>query len=239
MSFIEEEGARFPGLLGSKLGVGDLSDDEIAALQDRHGDRYLDALAAVDFPYPIDSARDLTQQVESYVELHIEQGRRLENAGIPIGVITAIASPNFMGVKLTGRSDHAGATEYADRHDTLLATAEVITGVREAGTTQFTGKGHMTVGFINAHPNVVNVVAGRTEFSIDFRAANDEIAAEMRATVDGLIDAACVRHGLEWETTRWEHVPAAIAPVHIKDAISNGAQQAAVDAKELVQLGGA
>ncbi len=234
VSFIEEEGARFPGLLGSKLGTGQLSDDKIVALQDRHGERYLDALAAVDFPYPVDPTHDLTQQVESYIELHIEQGRRLENAGIPIGVITTIASPNFMGVKLMGRSDHAGATEYTDRHDTLLATAEIITGVREVGTKQFAGKGHMTVGYINAYPNVVNVVAGQTEFSIDFRAASDEIAVEMKATAKGLINAACAKHDLEGETTRWEHVSATISPQHIRNAISNGAQQATVDARELV-----
>lgn len=232
VSFIEEEGASFAGLLGSRLAINEFTNPE--TLGSNRGAHFLEILDSVKFGYPVKPDVDLRQRVESYLELHIEQGRRLENAGIPIGAVTAIASPNFLEATLTGRSDHAGATEYADRHDALLAAAEVIVAIRQVGTTRFKNQGHMTVGHIQAFPNVANVVAGKVILKIDFRSADDSIAEAMTAAVDAILAEKCESQGVSYDLKVNQHVPAAITPARIYEAVTEGAKTANVACQDIV-----
>jgi allantoate deiminase len=234
VSFIEEEGSRFQGLMGSRLATGNLPDDEVASITDMEQNRFLDMLAGVDFPAPVDQTYDLRQGVASYVELHIEQARRLETADLPVGVVTSIAGPNFMRVQFTGRADHAGATEYADRHDTLLAAAEVILAVREMALSTYVDRGHLTVGRLNVQPNATNVIAGETNFDIDFRAADAEAAQAMRAEIDTLLEQVCQKHRISFTIQSVESVPPVPTPLVIREAVQKGAQAADVPQKELV-----
>ena len=234
ISFIEEEGASFHGLMGSQLATGGIDEGEVAGITDRDGNRFLEMLNGVKFPFPVNPEVDLRERVESYLELHIEQGRRLENAGVPIGVVTGIAGLNFMRVRFAGRSDHAGATAYTDRRDTLLAAAEVIVAIRELGVSKFDGRGHLTIGRINARPNAVNVVAGETEFAIDFRAADAQAAIDMREAVKTLLHNTCEKHAIAHEIVHLESVPPVQTPQHVRDAVENGAAQAGVESMPIV-----
>jgi len=232
VSFIEEEGASFIGLLGSQLATNQLVDTIPEAITAFDGTPFLDALHAARLPTP--TVPDLNARVASFVELHIEQGKRLEAAGIPIGVVTAIAGPTFMTVDLQGKSDHAGATAYADRRDTLLAAAEIITAVRELGTTRFDGRAHMTVGKINAHPNVTNVVAGRTTFDIDYRAADANTQAEIDAALLDLIATIAEKHGLTYTHHTSQRVDPTAIPAHIQKAITDGASAAGIESTGII-----
>lgn len=233
ISFIEEEGARFHGLMGSKLAVGRMSADEIAALQDRAGVRYEDALSQVRFSYP---ATDVDYQagIDAFLELHIEQGKRLETAGMPVGVVTSIAGPNFMQVAITGQADHAGATEYEDRHDSLLAAAEFIVALREMAVERFTGRGHMTVGRIEAQPNVTNVVAGKTIFSVDYRAADEQTADEMTVGIHDLLREICARQRVTFETALVHQTAPVPAADRLRAAYEQGAKDAGVPYQHVV-----
>jgi allantoate deiminase len=234
ISFIEEEGTTFHGLMGSQLATGGIDDDEVGKIADRDGNHFLEVLNGVEFPFPVDPRSHLRERVASYLELHIEQGRRLEDAGVPIGVVTGIAGPNFMRIQFTGRSDHAGATAYADRRDTLLAAAEVIVKVRELGVSRFTGKGHMTVGRINVRPNAINVVAGETDFAVDFRAADAQTAIAMREAVEKQLRDTCNRHPVNYEIAQLESVPPVQTPRHIQEAIERGVAQAGAGSMSMV-----
>jgi allantoate deiminase len=235
ISFIEEEGTRFHGLLGSTLATGGKTDDEIASITDRDGNRFIDVLDSVQFPYEVRQNIDLRQRVANYIELHIEQGRRLQDAGIHVGTVTGIAGPNFMTVHFSGRSDHAGATAYKDRLDTLLAAAEVVIAVRQTGESKFNGKGHMTVGKLNVKPNATNVVAGETIFDVDFRAVDAETAVAMKEAVMTILSDTCKKHGIKYEIEGLLHSVAPMhSPQHIQNTIIDAAGQAGVEQMELV-----
>ncbi len=235
VSFIEEEGASFLGLMGSALAVGRLSMGDVAALTNKIGQSYGDLLRDLDFAHPVVPDYTLSaDNVAAYVELHIEQGRRLESAQVPIGAVTGIASPNFMRFQLTGRSDHAGATAYADRRDALLAAAAVAVGVRDIGQTTFDGQGHMTVGEMTVNPNVMNVVAGMVEFSVDFRAVDDDTAKAMRSAIMERVDHICAAHGVTYDVIYQQHVPAAPTPTAILTAVQQAATMAGVAQQDLV-----
>ncbi len=233
ISFIEEEGARFLGLMGSSLAVGKLSNDEINTIIDVDNQRFVDVLAGCNFQYPVQDF-DYQQEIAAFLELHIEQGKRLENAGIPVGVVTSIAGPTFMQVCLTGQADHAGATEYEDRHDSLLAAAEIIVAIRAVAVERFAERGHMTVGKLNVQPNVTNVIAGQTVFNIDYRAADAAAYDEMSAEITTLLTTICAKHGIEFETTMLHTTPAEVTRPAIRQAFEQGAQDAGVPQQPLV-----
>ena len=65
----------------------------------------------------------------AFVELHIEQGPLLERAGLPIGIVTAIAAPASLRVTWKGEGGHAGAVLMPGRRDALCAAAEAVLAV--------------------------------------------------------------------------------------------------------------
>ncbi len=233
VSFIEEEGARFHGLLGSALAVGQLTDDEIADIADAQGRRFLDELASCDFALP---QRTVVWErgLHAFLELHIEQGKRLEAAGIPAGAVTSIAGPTFLRVRYGGQADHAGATEWADRRDSLLAAANVIVALREMGMREFQGRGHVTVGALTVQPNVTNVIAGETTFNIDFRAADEITRAKMQAGIEEILaqQAAAQRVNCTWQ--QLHHAPPVETRTHIREAVEQGAAAAGLESMPLV-----
>ena len=233
VSFIEEEGARFHGLLGSALAVGQLSDLEIADIADSQGRRYLDELATCDFALPRREV-DWERGLHAYLELHIEQGKRLEAVGIPAGVVTSIAGPTFLQVRYEGQADHAGATDWADRRDSLLAAASVIVALREMGIREYEGRGHVTVGALTVQPNVTNVIAGETTFNIDFRAADEVTRAKMQSRIEEILaqQAAAQRVNCTWR--QLHHAPPVETRTHIREAVKQGAAAAGLASMPLV-----
>ncbi len=233
VSFIEEEGARFHGLLGSTLAAGLLSDEAIAGIADANGTRYLDALQRFDPGLPR-RAVDWQSGLHAFLELHIEQGRRLEQAGIAAGVVTGIAGPTFLQVQFDGQADHAGATEWADRRDSLLAAAHVIVALRAMGRDAFDGRGHVTVGALTVEPNVTNVIAGRTCFNIDFRAADATTRAQMLARIQKILTEQAAAQNVTHSTQQSHAAPPVETPLRIRRAVAQGARDAGLDSLPLV-----
>jgi acetylornithine deacetylase/succinyl-diaminopimelate desuccinylase-like protein len=118
----------------------------------------------------------------SYVELHIEQGPRLERAGAPLGVVTSIAGIVRCTREFEGRADHAGTTPMDARSDALVAAAEYVLRVREVAAAI---EGAVaTVGRVEVEPGFANVVPGRVSVAVDARAPDqerlDRLVAELR-----------------------------------------------------------
>ena len=112
-----------------------------------------------------DAARD---DIETFIELHIEQGPLLEEAGLPVAVVNAITGLRGYTVEVHGRADHAGAFPMDLRRDPMAAAAEIILGVRENALAM--GRPAVTtVGRIAAEPNFPAIVPERVIFSVDAR----------------------------------------------------------------------
>ena len=108
----------------------------------------------------------------AYVELHIEQGPKLERAGAPLGVVTSIAGIVRAGKEFAGKADHAGTTPMDARSDALTAAAEYVLRVREVASGI---EGAVaTVGQLDVTPGAVNVIPERVTLSVDARASDQE-----------------------------------------------------------------
>ncbi|MFV0409381.1 MAG: Zn-dependent hydrolase [Paracoccus sp. (in: a-proteobacteria)] len=191
--FLAEEVSVFGvSCIGSRAIAGVLPEDWLALT---HEGRSLDqALRDVGGDA---SRRQARADIRAFLELHIEQGRVLENEGVDIGIVTAIAGIERIEIMLTGRPDHAGTATMDLRADALVAAAALVTDIdlearrRAAGPDHFTA----TVGEFDIAPSAANVVPGRVRMLIDARAA----------------DRPQMEEFLTWIETRLGALPAGIA----------------------------
>jgi beta-ureidopropionase / N-carbamoyl-L-amino-acid hydrolase len=163
----EEGGAYQPSLSGSRLAVGELSEGEMDVVVDGLSKR--DGIARI--------GGDVTRLAESrltpgaygaYVELHIEQGGNLDREDLAIGVVEGIVTVDRFEVTIEGFANHAGTTPMAERADALLAAAHLTVAVNEIVRAE-QGRQVGTVGRLQVHPNVPNVIPGRVVHTVELR----------------------------------------------------------------------
>ena len=182
--FTEEEGARFGvGTLGSSAATGHRAIEDVLSLTDESGISLEFALENIGFrgEDTIDPAA-----WDSWFELHIEQGTRLESSGAAVGVVNAITGLTNGLVTFSGEADHAGSTPMDERRDALAAAAAFIGAVEDTATavaaTQPTAVA--TVGKMTVSPNARNIVPGEVVLELDVRdidgATMDRIMSDLR-----------------------------------------------------------
>ena len=233
VSFIEEEGSRFKMLLGSALGIGEIDEKEAAKLYDSKGNSFIDFLNTIKFEYPV-LPRNLKGSVSSYLELHIEQGKRLEKTNTPIGIVSNMAGPKFIEIHIHGKADHAGTTEYEDRKDSLLAASEIIVDLNQLAQEKYAQTGRITVGNIQVKPGAINIVAGETIFTIDTRSVTIGVFNEMEHSITEVVDNICKYHDLEFEINVLMSSPPVEFSKVINEAVINACQKVGVEYKYLV-----
>jgi beta-ureidopropionase / N-carbamoyl-L-amino-acid hydrolase len=186
VAFADEEGARFGvACAGSRLLTGRLDPDRARGLVDDDGVSLAEALRrAGRDPAALGAEPDLVRTIGTFVELHVEQGRGLVDAGAAVGVASAIRAHGRWRFDLDGRPDHAGTTLLCDRDDPMLRQARVVLAARTAAETH---GGLATVGRLRIDPNGVNAVPARVQAWLDAR-ADDE--ATVRAVVAEVATAA-------------------------------------------------
>lgn len=160
----EEQGGFHAGAKGSRAMVGKLTSDHLRRWRDDQGCTFWEALQAAGYqPERLPEAVRQPGSLHCFVELHIEQGRVLEEAGARLGVVTAIAGLTTAQVEIHGRADHAGATPMGLRHDALAAAAEVVLAVERlaasGGRARHRGRATRPAGLPRNHPRPGAAVA--------------------------------------------------------------------------------
>lgn len=143
--------------------------------------------------------------IASFLELHIEQGRVLEDAQIDLGIVSAIASVTRVEIQFEGRADHAGTTPMHLRRDAGLAAANTIAFVAaEADRRATIGRGHFvaTTGVVAVSPNAANVIPGNARLVIDIRAEDDDVLEGFLESLDG--QTLVIARAAHVERTGWK-----------------------------------
>ena len=191
--FTSEEPTRFGiGCLGSRLLSGLLKAEAGEQLRDRDGVTLNQARQG--FPGNLASVAMKAGHYHAFVELHIEQGPLLEQSGIGLGVVTAIAAPASLRVTIDGEGGHAGAVLMPQRRDAFLAGAELALAVEAAALSTGAIDTVGTAGLCQVFPGAVNSVPSRCYLELDIRdideARRDRVLA---AIADAADDIACRR----------------------------------------------
>lgn len=198
--FSDEEG-NYGHLLGSMALRRGFTAEELATMTGREGDRLVDALAGWRYASgPPTATRLDSDRLHAFVELHIEQGPRLEAERIPIGVVTSIVGLGGGLLRFHGRADHAGTTPMDQRSDALLAAAQFIGTM--PGLARQTGPASVvTVGRVRVEPGGSNQVPGLAEVSLDFRDPDRGRVVALERGIEQAATAAAAAHGV---TAVWE-----------------------------------
>ncbi len=169
VNFTAEESSRYGvATIGSKGIAGVLSREQIYALTDRGGSSFAEALAA-NAGYDLTGGPGEPGQIGCFLELHVEQGKELELAGKPLGVVSAIAAPTRFKVTVHGQAAHSGATLMTWRKDGLTAAAELILALERIAELEEEFGTVATATIFTLHPVSINVVPGRVEMGVDIR----------------------------------------------------------------------
>jgi N-carbamoyl-L-amino-acid hydrolase len=197
--FTDEEGARFaPDMLGSLVYVGGMPIEEaldVIAVDD--GARLGDELERIGYAGPAPCPHPTAPH--AYVELHIEQGPILEAEGVTIGVVEGVQGISWTEILIVGQSAHAGTTPMRLRHDPLFCAGAIATYVRDL--TRHLGHDQVgTVGRIDVHPNLTNVVASRVVMTADMRNSDDRVLQEAESRLATFLEELAASEGVEITT---------------------------------------
>lgn len=169
IAFRDEEG-RYGAFNGSRAMMGELPAEEIGRRRSVEGTMLANALrdAGLD-PEAVPEARRDPSEFAAFLELHIEQGRVLEKAGIDLGIVTSIAGQERMAIRFTGAPDHAGTTPMELRRDAFAAAARFADRFRDLVIIGGEGVTRGTIGIVQATPNQGNVIPGEVRLGLEMR----------------------------------------------------------------------
>ncbi len=184
--FAEEEGSRFPlACLGSRLATGSVAWRDVRGLTDRDG------IALADLVEGGESS-PLLEDVGSYVELHVEQGRGLVHRDAAVGIASEIWPHGRYRFDFTGRPDHAGTTLMEDRRDPMLTYAMTVLAANKQA--RLAGA-RATFGRVEVQPNGTNAIPSEVTGWLDARAETSADLLELVAQVERMAVERAGRDG--------------------------------------------
>ena len=228
VAICEEEGSRFStNFWGSSAitgGIEHVPDDIAAAMRERGLD-----------PQQVASAA--RNDIESFVELHIEQGSVLEGAGKPLAVVSAIVGTAHLEMVVSGRADHAGTTPMGMRQDALAGAAAMIQAI-ESIARSLGAPAVATVGKIRTEPDQINVVPARVVFTIDLRHSELNGRRALEERIRSLCQTIASERSLALAVRVLQEKPP--VPMHpdLRSLLASAAKELGVQASEMVSGAG-
>ncbi len=194
--------------VASKLMVGGSFTKDFYARVENEETGFFAALKGVGYdPENYKSAVLAKDAYKAFIELHIEQGRVLYDAGEKLGVVECIAGASRYKVTVEGRPDHSGATPMGSRRDALVAASKLVLAIQQAGFDHADQGIVATVGMMEVFPGAVCVIPGKVVFSVDIRGVEEESLSSTRhqfaeavreiAEIDGVnitVDVLTIEH---------------------------------------------
>ncbi len=216
-AFTDEEGNLVGDFLGSRAFVGSLDQKVLEEEKTQFGPPLSEILKHTEFSIEsIMEAHAQRPEVDTFLELHIEQGPVLEDEEKPIGIVDKIAGKNYWLCYLLGRASHAGTTPFELRKDAFLGLSDFALKATQYVATHHYGS-MVTVGKVAVHPGAFSIVPGRVDFSLDFRSTSKDTLEEMERSLFSLAKDTSSTRGLEFQSKIMDRTD----PVTIPDRIVN------------------
>ncbi len=232
-AFADEEGHFDGGFLGSRSIIGELSEAEIDRSRSRNdGTPLRDALRSAGLDGKARMQLEPGRH-KGFLEMHIEQGTQLEQAGLRIGVVTGIVAIWQWRIDIVGQQDHAGGTTMAERKDAGLTAVRLLAAI-DAEFPRVAGeRSTWTTGRILLEPGAPSIIPGKASVLFQFRDVSMAVLERMEATLLALVREANRRERCAVTVTPLSKaIPALCDPAIMRalsdaaDALAPGAWQA-------------
>lgn len=194
-NWTNEEGSRFaPAMMSSGVFAGVLERDWAYDRVDADGKRFGDELERIGWKgeEPVGDRR-----MHAFLELHIEQGPVLEEAGKPVGVVTHGQGLRWIECTVTGKGQHTGSTPMYMRRNAGRALARVTELVHDIAI------GHQpnavgAIGHVDVYPNSRNIIPEKVVFTVDFRSHVPETLEAMVTELNETAPGICADIGVKF-----------------------------------------
>jgi allantoate deiminase len=237
VSLTDEEGARFDfAFVGSTALVGTEGSkklkENLAAATDKDGITYLETMkqASLEGDYFNQINPDLLEQaqlgkndVKAYIEVHIEQGKVLENKDLAVGIVTGISGGEWAEVTIMGEAGHAGTTWMKERKDALTAAAECILAIEKIALDNIGSVA--TVGKLEVKPGSSNVIPGRVDFTLDVRDISNERRENTVTKIYDSIRTIAANRGLGCEIRQVQSLSSVMSSPIVMEAVKDSLQE--------------
>lgn len=220
--FTDEEGARFaPDMLGSLVYVGGMPVEQALNVVAIDGARLGEELLRIGYSGPAPCPGVVPH---AFVELHIEQGPMLEANGVRIGAVTSVQGISWQEVTVIGQSNHAGTTPMSLRHDPAYVAAEITVFLRKLAA-EFGGDQVCTVGKIDLHPNLTNVVPAKATLTLDVRNTDESRLQQAELRIANFLTEIAANEGVTITTRKLARFEPVIFDDQVIDTVESIAKQ--------------
>jgi beta-ureidopropionase / N-carbamoyl-L-amino-acid hydrolase len=191
VNWSNEEGARFtPPMLASGCFAGDYDLDWVYARKADDGCSFRDELERIGY---LGDAEVGGRAIDSYFELHIEQGPELDATRTRVGVVTHGYCSHGMLVEFRGETAHTGPWPMEKRRNALIAGARLLVAVDDIGWAHADTGGKGTGAQLVAWPNKAGTLSDWAQVVCDVRHEDPKVAGNMRDAMRHAVDEAARR----------------------------------------------
>ncbi|MGH2826531.1 MAG: Zn-dependent hydrolase [Actinomycetota bacterium] len=241
LCFTDEEGVRFGlGMTGSRALAGDLGVDEVESATTTEGTRLGDVMREAGFdPQRVSAVAGRRRDLSAYLEVHVEQGRRLERAGLPVSIVTGIVGLSHWRLQVIGEANHAGTTLPADRRDALIPIAAAALEAQRV--MQKSGNGEelvATVGEAAVVGGATNIVPGEARATLDVRSLEEGLIDGANQQILEAARRAAEDNGCELRVDETKRLRAAPMAPEVLDAMSSAASEVEFEVPEMPSMAG-
>ncbi|KAH7285830.1 hypothetical protein KP509_33G047900 [Ceratopteris richardii] len=237
--FTSEEPTRFGiSCLGSRLlaGLPNMK-SSLERVVDKDNISFPDAAAIAGYEFALETLLEVPLKEDTYaafVELHIEQGPILEEEGIAIGIVTAIAAPASLKVDFRGDGGHAGAVLMPSRNDAGLAAAELALAVEKHVLETQSADTVGTTGVLELYPGAVNSIPSAAHIEIDIRDIDEQRRNSVIQHIKVSASEIATRRHVHLDFQIVTQDPPAASSQKIVKAIESASQQLGLTSKHMI-----
>ncbi|MEZ4696693.1 MAG: Zn-dependent hydrolase [Rhodothermales bacterium] len=199
VAFSDEEG-RFGGMFGSQAAVGSVTPETLEYYSDLEGCTLAEAMrrCGLDPLRALDATLD-PNDIDAYLELHIEQGPVLDNLRKPVGIVENITGLFKWLIRIRGTANHAGTTPMSMRQDAFMGLADFAHEIPRILEENGSELSRATIGTAQILPGAPNTVPGLVELTIDVRDTSAEVLEDLGEAFHRALSAIARRRKLMFD----------------------------------------
>lgn len=231
IDFTDDEGAWQP-MFGSMSLAGRLNKDMLNPADPRKSEFRAALRRAGINPDDVYRAQRDPQTIAGYIELHVEQGARLERSGTDIGVVTGIVGRMSCQLTFFGEAGHSGTASMRERRDALQGGCHFVTQAHEL-VREIYPDGTLNCGDLKVIPGSLTIIPHKVCITTEFRNPNEAQLDQMKTAITDLAQQCAENHRLRLEQTTWTHIPSAVMAYTVIESIERACELVGASHKRL------